>query len=109
VNLSIDRQSYGEAMEDKMKILTNKDLPILAEIIREVTHKEVMILNKFRYLIFTFLAISFPVLVILKNRRVIAAVQISDGKVFSTKPIRGFDMDFNSSHVVDPWNWQILI
>jgi hypothetical protein len=85
-----------------MKILTNEDLPALVSIIREVTHRRVMVLNELGYF-------RFPVLVILRDRRVIATVRIGGGKIFSTHCIPGFDMHFNSSPLADPWNWQILI
>jgi hypothetical protein len=92
-----------------MKILTNEDLPALASIIREATHRKVMILNRKVTILSGFGYFILPVLVILRNHRVINRVRISDGKIFSTNLIRGFDMHFNSSHLVDPWNWQILI
>lgn len=78
-----------------MKILTNEDLPALASIIREVTHRKVVV--------------GFQFLHLQRNHKDICIVTIDNGKVFSTNLIRGFDMHFNSSHLVDPWNWRILI
>jgi hypothetical protein len=78
-----------------MKPLTEKDLPVLADIIREAVFRDVYVdVDKSRIFIKC-------------NERLLAIVIIRNGKAFSNYLIWGIPMEHR--FVPSLWDWEILI
>jgi hypothetical protein len=77
-----------------MKPLTNEDLPVLAEIIRETIYRDAYIEKNCIF--------------VKCNERTLAVVTIRNSKVFSNKKITGVPMKPHC-HMSRPPDWQILI
>jgi hypothetical protein len=76
-----------------MKPLTQKDLPALASLIRQSSHRRVVVFNSH--------------LSIVREGKFFADVKIENGKALSTDIISGFDM--KSCHKQNSWPWEIVI
>jgi hypothetical protein len=77
-----------------MKPLTQKDLPALAEIVREVTRRKVLVYSDY--------------LDIIRNGEIFASMAIRGGRIVATKKITGFDMEFSSRYTSVGRCWQVV-
>lgn len=76
-----------------MKGLTQKDLPVLASLIRLATHREVAVYNDNSIEVF-------------RGTKILARVKITlNGKALATNIISGFDMIPHGGS----WKWEIVI
>jgi N-acetylglutamate synthase-like GNAT family acetyltransferase len=78
-----------------MKILTWADLPALASIIREATHRKVMVGVQFLH--------------VRRNEKDFSIVTISNGNVLATQKIPSFTMKSIKTSLSTPFQYQILI